>query len=142
MVQFNAPTIYQGVPHERVRLEFKDGKVINATSNDTKHLNTVLDTDEGARYVGEFALGVNPYITRPMLDVLFDEKIAGSFHFTPGCGVRGRGRQRQPQFHPLGHGLPADRGGRRRRDMVPTASSSARTACLSRPISNRSTRRT
>jgi len=84
VIQFNAPTIYQGVPHDHIRLEFKDGKVIDATSNDTKHLNTVLDMDEGARYVGEFALGVNPYITRPMLDILFDEKIAGSFHFTPG----------------------------------------------------------
>ncbi|MFH0982224.1 MAG: aminopeptidase [Planctomycetota bacterium] len=84
VIQFNAPTIYQGVPHENIRLEFKDGRVVNATSNDTKHLNTVLDTDEGARYVGEFALGLNPYITRPMLDILFDEKIAGSFHFTPG----------------------------------------------------------
>ena len=48
------------------------------------HLNKVLDTDEGARYIGEFAIGFNPYITRPMLDILFDEKIAGSFHFTPG----------------------------------------------------------
>jgi aminopeptidase len=84
IVQFNAPTIYQGVPHENIRLEFKDGKVVQAASNNTAHLNTVLDTDEGARYVGEFALGINPYITRPMLDILFDEKIAGSFHFTPG----------------------------------------------------------
>ncbi|MCP4590404.1 MAG: aminopeptidase [bacterium] len=85
VIQFNSPTIYQGVPHERIRLEFKDGKVTDATSSNTPHLNTVLDSDEGARYVGEFALGVNPYITRPMLDILFDEKIAGSFHFTPGA---------------------------------------------------------
>ena len=84
VIQFNAPTIYQGVPHENIRLEFKQGKIVDASSTDTKHLNTVLDSDEGARYVGEFALGVNPYITRPMLDTLFDEKIAGSFHFTPG----------------------------------------------------------
>ena len=84
MVQFNASTIYQGVPHDNVRLEFKNGKVVNATSTNTKHLNTVLDSDEGARYVGEFAIGLNPHITRPMLDILFDEKIAGSFHFTPG----------------------------------------------------------
>ena len=70
--------------HDNIRLEFKDGRVVDATSTDTRHLNRVLDTDEGARYVGEFALGVNPYVTRPMLDILFDEKIAGSFHFTPG----------------------------------------------------------
>lgn len=85
VIQFNAPTIYQGVPHDNIRLEFKNGKVVEATSTNTKHLNTVLDSDEGARYVGEFAIGLNPYITRPMLDILFDEKIAGSFHFTPGA---------------------------------------------------------
>ncbi|MCK4659087.1 MAG: aminopeptidase [Phycisphaerae bacterium] len=85
VIQFNTPTIYQGVPHENIRLEFENGKITGATSNNTTHLSTVLDADEGARYVGEFALGVNPYITRPMLDILFDEKIAGSFHFTPGA---------------------------------------------------------
>ncbi|MCH7720998.1 MAG: aminopeptidase [Planctomycetes bacterium] len=82
---FNAPTIYQGVTHDGIRLVFKEGKVVEATSSDSEHLNRVLDTDEGARYVGEYALGFNPYITRPMLDILFDEKIAGSFHFTPGA---------------------------------------------------------
>ena len=84
VVQFSAHTIYQSVVHDHVRLEFKDGKVINATSSNTEHLNKVLDSDAGARYVGEFAIGFNPYITEPMLDILFDEKIAGSFHFTPG----------------------------------------------------------
>lgn len=54
------------------------------TANDTTRINQVLDTDDGARYVGEFALGVNPYILNPMKDTLFDEKIMGSFHFTPG----------------------------------------------------------
>ncbi len=84
-IQFNTPTIYQGVSHERVCLEFKGGKIVQATSSNTGNLNKVLDSDEGARYVGEFALGFNPYITRPMKDILFDEKIAGSFHFTPGA---------------------------------------------------------
>src|SRR5262245_15356828 len=56
-IQFNTPTIYAGTRFENVRLEFKDGKVINATSNNTKRLNEILDTDEGARYVGEFSLG-------------------------------------------------------------------------------------
>ena len=84
VVQYNARTLYHGIVHDDVRLEFSEGKVVNATSTNTEHLNKVLDTDEGARYVGEFALGFNPYITEPMLDILFDEKIAGSFHFTPG----------------------------------------------------------
>jgi aminopeptidase len=83
-LQCNAKTIYQGVMHDDVRLEFRDGKIVNATSSNTKHLCKVLDSDEGARYIGEFAIGFNPHITEPMLDILFDEKIAGSFHFTPG----------------------------------------------------------
>ncbi len=83
-LQYNARTIYQGVIHDDVKFEFAGGKVIDATSTNTKALNEVLDSDEGARYIGEFAIGFNPYITAPMLDILFDEKIAGSFHFTPG----------------------------------------------------------
>jgi aminopeptidase len=83
-IQFNTPTIYSGTRFENVRLEFADGKIVNATSNQTKRLNEILDTDPGARYIGEFSLGFNPYIKEPMCDILFDEKIAGSLHFTPG----------------------------------------------------------
>jgi aminopeptidase len=84
VIQFNTPTIYAGTKFENVRLEFKDGKVVNTAANNTKRLNEILDTDAGARYVGEFSLGFNPYILNPMCDILFDEKIAGSLHFTPG----------------------------------------------------------
>jgi aminopeptidase len=84
VIQFNTPTVYAGTKFENVRLEFKDGKVVKAASNNTKRLNEILDTDAGARYVGEFAIGFNPYILKPMCDILFDEKIAGSLHFTPG----------------------------------------------------------
>jgi aminopeptidase len=83
-IQFNTPTLYSGTKFENVRLEFRDGKVVDATSNNTKRLNEILDTDAGARYVGEFSLGFNPFILNPMCDILFDEKIAGSLHFTPG----------------------------------------------------------
>lgn len=83
-ITFNTPTIYSGTKFENVRLEFKDGKIIKATANNTKRLNEILDTDVGARYIGEFSLGFNPYILNPMCDILFDEKIAGSLHFTPG----------------------------------------------------------
>jgi aminopeptidase len=83
-IQFNTPTLYSGTKFENVRLEFLNGKIINATANNTKRLNEILDTDAGARYVGEFSLGFNPYIQSPMCDILFDEKIAGSLHFTPG----------------------------------------------------------
>lgn len=84
VITFNTPTVYQGTSFEHVRLEFKDGKITNATANNTERLNQILDSDEGARYVGEFSIGVNPFINHPMKDILFDEKINGSFHFTPG----------------------------------------------------------
>jgi len=83
-IQFNTPTLYSGTRFENVRLEFENGKVVNANSNNNKRLNEILDTDAGARYIGEFAIGFNPYIQNPMCDILFDEKIAGSLHFTPG----------------------------------------------------------
>jgi aminopeptidase len=83
-VMFSAPSIYQGIAFDGIRLEFKNGKVVDATSNETKKLNKILDSDPGARYIGEFSLGFNPRILHPMRDILFDEKIAGSFHFTPG----------------------------------------------------------
>ena len=83
-IQFNTPTLYAGTKFENVCLDFKDGKVVNATSNNTRRLNEILDTDGGSRYTGEFSLGFNPYILNPMCDILFDEKIAGSLHLTPG----------------------------------------------------------
>ncbi len=84
VLQYNTPSLYHGRTYENIRLVFKDGKIIEATGNDTKRINEIFDTDEGARYIGEFAIGVNPYITSAIKDTLFDEKIAGSFHFTPG----------------------------------------------------------
>ncbi|AZR73054.1 aminopeptidase [Anoxybacter fermentans] len=84
VITYNVPAVYQGFTFENIRLEFKDGKIIKAEANDTERINKIFDTDEGARYIGEFALGVNPYILNPMKDTLFDEKINGSFHFTPG----------------------------------------------------------
>ena len=85
VITYNAPSVENGFKFENVSLTFKDGKIIKATANDTEKLNAVLDTDDGARFVGEFAFGVNPYIIKPMGDILFDEKISGSIHFTPGC---------------------------------------------------------
>jgi aminopeptidase len=84
VIQFNTPTIYRGTTFTDVRLRFENGRIVEATSNRTDRLNAIFDMDEGARYVGEFSIGFNPFITEPMLDILFDEKIAGSFHCTPG----------------------------------------------------------
>ena len=83
-IQFNAETLYHGTVFNDIRLEFEKGKVVKATGSDEEKLNSILDTDEGGRFIGEFAIAFNPYITEPMRDILFDEKIAGSFHFTPG----------------------------------------------------------
>lgn len=83
-ITYNTPSEYQGVTFSNVRLEFENGKIIKATANDTERINKIFNSDEGARYVGEFAIGVNPYILKPMNNILFDEKIMGSIHFTPG----------------------------------------------------------
>lgn len=83
-ITYNTPSPYNGFTYENVQLTFKDGKIIEATANDTERINKIFDTDEGARFIGEFAIGVNPFIQHPMQDILFDEKIDGSFHFTPG----------------------------------------------------------
>ena len=83
-ITYNTETQYNGYSFNNIRFEFKDGKIIKATSNNTEILNKILDIDEGARYIGEFAIGLNPYMENPIGDTLFDEKIKGSFHFTPG----------------------------------------------------------
>jgi aminopeptidase len=84
VISYNTPSPYNGFTFENVKLTFKDGKITDASANDTERINKIFDTDEGARFVGEFAIGVNPFISHPMQDILFDEKIDGSFHFTPG----------------------------------------------------------
>ena len=98
-VSFNAPTIYQSIGFDGIRLEFRDGKIIDATGNQTEKLNKILDSDAGARYIGEFSLGFNPYILEPMRDILFDEKIAGSFHFTPGQAYEEADNGNRSQVH-------------------------------------------
>lgn len=83
-ITFNALAVREGRTFHNIRLEFANGKIVNATSDNTEELNKILDTDEGARYLGEFSFGLNPYILKPMKETLFDEKICGSIHLTPG----------------------------------------------------------
>ncbi len=84
-ITYNTPSLHDGITFTGIRFEFRRGKIVDASCQGyTEKLNEILDTDKGARYVGEFAIGVNPYIKHPMKDTLFDEKIAGSFHLTPG----------------------------------------------------------
>ena len=84
-ITYNVPSPYQGEIFEHVSLTFKNGQIIKASSNNNAKIKEIFSTDEGARYVGEFSLGLNPVIMEPMGDILYDEKIAGSIHFTPGC---------------------------------------------------------
>lgn len=83
-ISYNTPSVYQGGTYDNIRFRFEKGKIIKAESSDNARMNEILDSDAGARYIGEFSLGFNPYITVPMKDTLFDEKIAGSLHLTPG----------------------------------------------------------
>jgi len=83
-ITYNTPSVYNGFTYENVSFRFEKGKIVEATANDTDKINALLDSDDGARHIGEFSLGFNPYILHPMKDTLFDEKIAGSLHFTPG----------------------------------------------------------
>lgn len=84
-ITYNTPSPYQGSVYHHVSLTFENGKIVKATCDeDDEKLKEIFDTDEGARYVGEFSLGFNPKILYPMGDILYDEKILGSLHFTPG----------------------------------------------------------
>ncbi|HBE80572.1 MAG TPA: aminopeptidase [Firmicutes bacterium] len=84
VITYNTPAVYQGVTYEQIQLRFQDGKIVESKGSDAARLQDIFDTDDGSRYVGEFSFGVNPYIMKPMKDTLFDEKICGSIHFTPG----------------------------------------------------------
>lgn len=84
-ISYNTPSEEQGFTYENIVFEIKDGKIVKATANNSERINELLDTDDNARYFGEFAIGVNPFILHPMKDTLFDEKITGSFHLTPGA---------------------------------------------------------
>lgn len=83
-ITFNTPSLYLGVTYEQLSFTFERGRIVKATGNPRDKLEELLDTDEGARHIGEFSLGFNPFVLHPMKDTLFDEKIAGSLHFTPG----------------------------------------------------------
>ncbi len=98
-VSFNAPTIYQGTAFDSIRLEFAKGRIVKAQANNTRKLNEILDSDAGSRFIGEFSLGFNPHILHPMRDILFDEKIAGSFHFTPGQAYEIAGNGNKSRIH-------------------------------------------
>ncbi len=95
----NTRSLYQGVVFDNIRLKFRAGRIVEASANQSERLNQILDMDEGGRFIGEFSLGFNPEILHPMLDILFDEKIAGSFHFTPGQAYEDADNGNRSQIH-------------------------------------------
>jgi len=98
-IRFNIPSLCKGIVHNDVTLTFKDGKVVEATSSNTAALENELNHDDGARYIGEFAFGVNPYITKPMYDTLFDEKMRGSIHLALGSSYEDADNGNKSQIH-------------------------------------------
>lgn len=98
-ISYNTPSEYQGFKYENISFEIENGKIVKATANNDERINNLLDTDEGARYFGEFAIGVNPFVLEPMLDILFDEKIAGSFHLTPGMAYEDANNGNKSAIH-------------------------------------------
>ncbi len=98
-IYFPYPTVYQGASHEQIRLRFEKGRIVEAESSNQAHLMEMLDIDEGARFVGEFAIGFNPHIQQPMKDILFDEKIAGSIHLTPGNAYEDADNGNRSEIH-------------------------------------------
>ncbi|MCL2861994.1 MAG: aminopeptidase [Firmicutes bacterium] len=99
VIQYNCPSIHNGIKHENVCLVIKDGKIVEFTGSHPEQLKSIFDTDEGAKYIGEFAIGVNPYINEPIGDILFDEKITGSLHFTPGASYEDAGNGNKSAIH-------------------------------------------
>ena len=99
VIHYNVPTSYHGKSFDDVCLRFCDGRIVEATASDTPALNAILDSDPGARYIGEFAFGLNPGIAKPMRDILFDEKIAGSIHLTPGNAYERADNGNRSQVH-------------------------------------------
>src|SRR5688572_25338834 len=101
-IQFNCETLYRGTTFNHIRLALKGGRITEAAADspeNTKKLNEILDSDAGARSIGEWSLGFNPNVKKPMRDILFDEKIDGSFHFTPGQAYESPGNGNQSQIH-------------------------------------------
>lgn len=101
-IRYNVPTVFQGIPFDAIDLVIENGRIAEATSTSpekTTQLNKILDTDPGARYFGEFSFGTNPVIQTPIRNILFDEKMGGSFHLTPGQAYDVADNGNQSQVH-------------------------------------------
>jgi aminopeptidase len=99
-VHFSYPCAYRGNEVDGVELVFEEGRVISAKSNKNQDfLERMLDADEGARYLGELAIGLNYGVDRATKNILFDEKIGGSIHMALGAGYPETGSQNESAIH-------------------------------------------
>jgi aminopeptidase len=98
-IRYNTRSLYLGTEFSDISFEIEKGRIVDASGQPADRLREILDSDDGARYFGEFAIGVNPHVTQPMLDTLFDEKIAGSIHFTPGNAYDDADNGNRSQVH-------------------------------------------
>ncbi|HVL24594.1 MAG TPA: aminopeptidase [Thermomicrobiales bacterium] len=99
-IRFSFPVVTAGRQIEDIRLRFEDGKVVDATAaKNEDYLIRTLDTDEGARYLGEFAFGTNFDITEFTKNILFDEKIGGTVHMAVGAGYPETGSSNKSAVH-------------------------------------------
>ncbi len=99
-VRFNYPAIYNGREVSGVQLWFEKGLIVKATADKNEDfLNQILNTDEGSRRLGEFAIGTNYGITKFSRDILFDEKIGGTIHMAVGSGYPDTGALNRSAIH-------------------------------------------
>ncbi len=98
-ITYNTQSLYLGTTFDSLSFTFEGGRIVKATGTPQDRLDALLDTDDGARHIGEFSLGFHPYIQQPMKDTLFDEKIAGSLHFTPGQSYTTADNGNRSQVH-------------------------------------------
>ncbi len=98
-ITYNTTAYFDGVAFNNICFHFQNGKIVEATSSNTAALNAILDRDEGCRYIGEFAIGVNPYIDKPWNDSMFNEKMTGSIHFTPGATLHDASNGNEASIH-------------------------------------------
>ena len=99
-VSFNYPAVYQGTSVEGIRLEFENGRIVNASAEQNEQfLLSMLDTDEGSHYVGELGIGTNYGISRFTKNILYDEKIGGTFHLALGNGFGEAGGRNESSIH-------------------------------------------
>lgn len=101
VIKYNTYSIQQNKRWDNIELTFENGKIVKSTCDNASEdeLSKLFDIDDGARYTGEFSIGVNNNIKNPIGDILYDEKIGGSFHLTPGVAYEDANNGNKSSLH-------------------------------------------